>query len=57
LRGYFVWSLIDNFEWLEGFSKRFGLFRVDFKTQKRSWKKSDLWYSEVIKENGFDFDI
>lgn len=57
LKGYFVWSLMDNFEWLEGFSKRFGLIRVDFKTQERSWKKSALWYSDVIKENGFDLPI
>ena len=56
LRGYFVWSLMDNFEWLEGFSKRFGLLRVDFKTQERSWKKSAYWYQDVIKQNGFTIE-
>ena len=56
LKGYFVWSLMDNFEWLEGFSKRFGLLRVDFKTQERSWKKSAYWYQDVIKQNGFTIE-
>ena len=54
LKGYFVWSLMDNFEWIEGYSKRFGLLRVDFKTQERTWKKSSLWYRDVIVKNGFD---
>jgi beta-glucosidase len=54
LRGYFVWSLLDNFEWIEGYSKRFGIIRVDYETQKRIWKKSTLWYKTVIKENGFE---
>ena len=54
LRGYFVWSLLDNFEWIEGYSKRFGIIRVDYETQKRIWKKSALWYKNVIKENGFE---
>jgi len=53
LKGYFVWSLLDNFEWIEGYSKRFGLIRVNFETQERIWKKSALWYSDVIKNNGF----
>lgn len=56
LKGYFVWSLMDNFEWLHGFSKRFGLIRVDFETQERTLKKSALWYRDVINENGFDLD-
>lgn len=54
LKGYFIWSLMDNFEWREGYSKRFGLFRVDYKTQARIWKKSALWYQDVIKKNGFN---
>ena len=54
LRGYFVWSLLDNFEWIEGYSKRFGIIRVDYEIQKRIWKKSALWYKNVIKENGFE---
>ncbi len=48
VRGYFVWSLLDNFEWAYGFSKRFGLIRVDFKTQKRMIKDSGYWYAKVI---------
>ena len=56
LKGYFVWSLMDNFEWLEGYSMRFGLIRIDYKTQERIWKKSALWYSDVIAENGFEMD-
>lgn len=53
LAGYFVWSLMDNFEWAEGYTKRFGIVYVDYKTQKRIIKKSGRWYSEVIKNNGF----
>ncbi|MBY9003748.1 MAG: beta-glucosidase [Candidatus Lokiarchaeota archaeon] len=55
LKGYFVWSLLDNFEWTEGYSKRFGIIRVDYETQERLWKKSSLWYRDVIVQNGFDF--
>ena len=55
LKGYFVWSLMDNFEWVEGYSKRFGIIRVDYETQERMWKKSSLWYRDVIAKNGFDF--
>lgn len=51
--GYYVWSLMDNFEWARGYSKRFGIIYVDYKTQKRIWKKSALWYKEVVKNNGF----
>jgi beta-glucosidase len=46
--GYFVWTLMDNFEWAEGYRPRFGLIYVDYKTQKRIVKKSALWYSERI---------
>ncbi len=52
LKGYFVWTLIDNFEWSFGFSKRFGLVYVDFETQKRYLKDSAHWYSEVCGSNG-----
>ncbi|HDQ25150.1 MAG TPA: beta-glucosidase [bacterium] len=52
LRGYYLWSLMDNFEWNHGYSKRFGIIRVDYKTLKRSIKKSGYWYGKVIKENG-----
>lgn len=53
LKGYYVWSLMDNFEWAQGYTKRFGLVHIDFKTLKRTPKKSAYWYSNVIKENGF----
>jgi beta-glucosidase len=52
LRGYFVWSLLDNFEWTEGYSKRFGIVYVDYATQRRIPKMSARWYSEVIRRNG-----
>lgn len=52
LRGYFVWSLLDNFEWAEGYSKRFGLVYVDYALQRRTLKESARWYRRVIQENG-----
>jgi len=52
LRGYFVWSLLDNFEWAFGYTKRFGLIHVDYETQQRTLKDSALWYSSVIAANG-----
>lgn len=52
LHGYFVWSLLDNFEWSEGYSKRFGIHYVDFKTQQRIPKLSAAWYRELIRRNG-----
>jgi beta-glucosidase len=52
LRGYFAWSLLDNFEWSYGYSKRFGLVHVDFNTQKRTPKASAHFYSRVIASNG-----
>lgn len=51
VRGYFAWSLMDNFEWAEGYEKRFGLIHVDYETQKRTPKLSAQWYSEVCREN------
>lgn len=51
LRGYFVWSLMDNFEWAEGYGKRFGLIHVDYETLKRTLKDSAEWYAGVIREN------
>jgi len=52
LRGYFVWSLLDNFEWAEGYSRRFGIVHVDFKTLKRTPKASFVYLADVIKRRG-----
>jgi beta-glucosidase len=51
LKGYFLWSLMDNFEWADGYSKRFGIHYVDFATQKRTPKLSAEWYRELIRRN------
>jgi len=55
LKGYFVWSIMDNFEWAEGYTKRFGLIHVDYQTLKRTPKKSAYWYKQLIADNGFSF--
>jgi len=52
VRGYFLWSLLDNFEWAYGYSERFGIVHVDYETQKRTIKDSAYFYSDVIKTNG-----
>ncbi|MEU5947104.1 GH1 family beta-glucosidase [Micromonospora sp. NPDC047465] len=52
LRGYLVWSLLDNFEWAEGYRRRFGIIHVDYLTQRRTPKSSARWYQEVISRNG-----
>ncbi len=49
IRGYMAWSLMDNFEWGYGYSKRFGMIRVDYDTQVRTWKDSAYWYAETIR--------
>ena len=51
VRGYFLWSLLDNFEWSYGYSKRFGLVHVDYETQRRTVKDSGRWYAEVVRRN------
>src|SRR5581483_8420967 len=48
VRGYFVWSILDNFEWAEGYTKRFGLVHVDYATQARTPKSSYHWYRRLI---------
>jgi beta-glucosidase len=53
LAGYFVWSLLDNFEWGYGYNQRFGIVWVDYETQQRIPKDSALWYRDVIAANGF----
>jgi beta-glucosidase len=52
IRGYMHWSFLDNFEWADGYTKRFGLIHVDFATGKRTLKKSAHWYKTVIESNG-----
>ena len=52
VRGYFHWSILDNFEWAEGYKERFGLIYVDYQTQKRTLKDSAYWYRRVIDSNG-----
>jgi beta-glucosidase len=49
VRGYFAWSLLDNFEWALGYSKRFGLVHVDYETQERTVKASGRWYADVAR--------
>jgi beta-glucosidase len=49
--GYFAWSLLDNFEWAWGYTRRFGLFRVDYETQARIWKDSGRWYKRLASDN------
>ena len=53
VRGYFVWSLLDNFEWAYGLSKRFGLYYVDYPTLSRIPKRSALWYTRLCRTNQF----
>jgi beta-glucosidase len=54
IKGYFLWSLMDNYEWADGYSKRFGIHYVDFKTQTRTPKLSAEWYREVISRNAVE---
>jgi beta-glucosidase len=51
VKGYFLWSFLDNFEWEEGYERRFGTVYVDFETQKRTPKLSAQWYARVMAEN------
>jgi beta-glucosidase len=54
LTGYFAWSFMDNFEWGEGLAKRFGLFHVDYETQRRTPRESAYWYRETIARGAVD---
>lgn len=54
VRGYFVWSLLDNFEWKYGFEVKFGLYNVDFATLKRSPRFSASWYKQIISKHKAD---
>ena len=51
LRGYMIWTLMDNFEWAAGFRVRCGLAYTDYATQRRTWKDSATWYRHVIERN------
>jgi beta-glucosidase len=53
VRGYFVWSILDNFEWGFGRTKRFGLVHVDYATQRRTVKDSGRWYAKLAATNAF----
>ena len=52
MRGYFTWSIMDNFEWAEGVKKRFGLIYVDYPTQRRILKDSAYWHRDIIATHG-----
>jgi beta-glucosidase len=52
MKGYMVWSLLDNFEWASGYEKRFGIVHVDYATQVRTPKDSALWYRDFLKQQG-----
>ena len=52
LRGYYVWSLFDNFEWAEGYTKRFGIVHVNFETLARTPKSSAHFYRDVVRSTG-----
>mmetsp|Transcript_7262 Transcript_7262/g.18343 ORF Transcript_7262/g.18343 Transcript_7262/m.18343 type:complete len:626 (-) Transcript_7262:106-1983(-) len=54
VRGYFAWSLLDNFEWGHGYTKRFGIVHVDYATQRRTVKASGKWFARVIEDRGFE---
>lgn len=57
VRGYFLWTFLDNFEWDKGYTERFGIVHVDFRTQKRIVKDSAFWYQKIIESNGAELTI
>ncbi|MNJ44156.1 Beta-glucosidase A [compost metagenome] len=56
LKGYLTWSLMDNFEWAFGYSCRFGLIHVDYRTQLRTPKESYYWYQKLIRKNWLELE-
>lgn len=57
IRGYFLWTFLDNFEWAEGYRQRFGIVHVDFTTKRRTVKDSAFWYQKVIESNGANLSV
>ena len=57
VRGYFLWTFLDNFEWDKGYTERFGIVYVDFKTQKRIVKDTAFWYQKIIESNGRELTV
>ena len=51
VKGYFAWSLVDNFEWAEGYGRRFGLVHIDYDTQQRTLKDSGKWYRSFLRQD------
>jgi beta-glucosidase/6-phospho-beta-glucosidase/beta-galactosidase len=56
VKGYYMWSLMDNFSWINGYKKQYGLLYIDRHTLQRYKKKSALWFQKVIEQNGFAGD-
>ena len=52
VKGYYAWSMLDNYEWAEGYDERFGIIEVDFATQKRTPKRTARWYQQIVANNG-----
>lgn len=57
VRGFFLWTFLDNFEWEKGYKERFGIVYVDFETQKRTVKDSAFWYQEIMESNGKELSV
>ena len=55
--GYLYWSILDNFEWAEGYDKRFGLIYVDYETLERIPKDSAVWFADYIRESGHETEV
>ncbi len=57
VRGYFLWTFLDNFEWEKGYNERFGIVHVDYQTQRRTVKDSAYWYRKIIQSNGRELSV